>query len=209
VSFPALPVRLFDDGSTNEGNEMRRPGRHERPRRVLAPLTFSQENYAGPWLPPPLLTSTEPDGPALMGASRVASRFLEVVEDGRLDRIVEFLAPDVVCYADGGGKGCGLPKPVVGRDRVNRLLAAGLPQYARIGARMERAEINGRPGALFFDSRGGLINVFAFDTAEGGIQAVLTVINADKLAHLGYPLSSLGWPGCVRACPSRPRPFVV
>jgi hypothetical protein len=111
---------------------MRRPGRHERPRRVLAPLTFSQENYAGPWLPPPLLTSTEPDGPALRGAFQVASQFLEVVEDGRLDRIVEFLAPDVVCCADGGGKGCGLPKPVVGRDRVNRLLVAGLPQYARI-----------------------------------------------------------------------------
>jgi RNA polymerase sigma-70 factor (ECF subfamily) len=44
---------------------------------------------------------------------------------------------------------------------------------------------------LFLDADGRLINVFAFEIAGGAIQALRSIINPDKLGHLGYPLSDL------------------
>ena len=64
-----------------------------------------------------------------------------------------------------------------------------------VRARVQIAEVNGRPGALFFDADDRLINVFAFEMAGGAIQTVRSIINPDKLAHLGYPLSDLGRQG--------------
>jgi RNA polymerase sigma-70 factor (TIGR02957 family) len=121
----------------------------------------------------------------------LAARFVDAAEKGELARLVEFLAADVAFYGDGGGKGRGLPKPVFGRDRVGRLLTSFFRGYEEIGARMERAWINGQPGLLAFDSEGRLINVFSLDVAGGLIQTFRSIINPDKLEHLGYPLSPL------------------
>jgi RNA polymerase sigma-70 factor (TIGR02957 family) len=122
----------------------------------------------------------------------LATRFLDAAENGELDRLVDFLAADVVFYGDGGGKGRGLPKPVYGRARVDRLLRSFFPRYREAGATVRQAEVNGQPGVLFLDVDGRLINVFAFEIAGGVIQSVRSIINPDKLGHLGYPLSDLG-----------------
>jgi RNA polymerase sigma-70 factor (ECF subfamily) len=122
----------------------------------------------------------------------LASRFLDAFESGSVDGLVELLAADVVFHGDGGGQGRGLPLPVYGRDRVVRLLAAFEGEYRATGARIERTLINGQPGTLNFDHEGRLVNVFAFEIADGQIQAIRSIINPDKLAHLGYPLSDLG-----------------
>jgi RNA polymerase sigma-70 factor (ECF subfamily) len=56
----------------------------------------------------------------------------------------------------------------------------------------------------FLDPRGRLINVIGLDTADGAVRAVRSVINPDKLAHVG-PLS----PGAARPAgtgPERARP---
>lgn len=109
-------------------------------------------------------------------------------DDGRVDDLAE----DVVFQGDGGAKGRGLPRPIFGRERVNRLLRDGFfPGYRRIGARIEQAEISGEPGALCFDAAGRLINVLCLEIADGAITTVRSVINPDKLAHLGYELSPL------------------
>jgi RNA polymerase sigma-70 factor, ECF subfamily len=50
---------------------------------------------------------------------------------------------------------------------------------------MRREEVNGQPGALFFDSEGRLISVAILDIAEGQIQGVSGIVNPDKLRHLG------------------------
>lgn len=119
----------------------------------------------------------------------LANSFLEAVERGELTRLVDLLAADVVFYGDGGGKGRGLPKPVFGRDRVARMLLGFFQRYEPIGARMQRVEVNGQPGILAFDAQDRLINVLALDPAGGVIQTVRSIINPDKLTHLGYPLS--------------------
>src|SRR6266536_2315091 len=53
---------------------------------------------------------------------QLAARFFEAVGDGDMNGLVELLAADVVVYGDGGGKAPSWPRPIVGRDRVVRLL---------------------------------------------------------------------------------------
>jgi RNA polymerase sigma-70 factor (ECF subfamily) len=122
----------------------------------------------------------------------LAHRFLAAFDRGEVDRLVEFLAADVAFYGDGGWKGRGLPHPVYGRDRVARLLIAFAPQYREIGAQIQPTVINGQAGTLNFDAHGQLINVFVFEIADGLIETIRSIINPDKLAHLGYPLSDVG-----------------
>src|SRR4029450_3979582 len=58
------------------------------------------------------------------------------------------------------------------------------------GLSSRREEVNGQPGALLFDGEGRLIAVMILDVAEGQIQSVNSIVNPDKLRHLG-PLA--GW----------------
>ena len=65
----------------------------------------------------------------------------------------------------------------------------------RSGARFggfttRREEVNGQPGTLFFDREGRLAGVMILDVADGQIQAVSSIINPDKLRHLG-PVADL------------------
>lgn len=119
-------------------------------------------------------------------------RFLAAFENGEVDRLVEFLTADVVFYGDGGGKGRGLPRPVYGRDRVARLLTAFASQFRELDAQFRPAMINGQPGTLNLDSDGQLINVLEFVVVDGLIQTIHSIINPDKLSHLGYRLSDVG-----------------
>jgi RNA polymerase sigma-70 factor (ECF subfamily) len=51
---------------------------------------------------------------------------------------------------------------------------------------MEEAWVNGQPGALWRDAAGGLISVMTLDVdADGAIVAVRSIVNPDKLGHLG------------------------
>ena len=77
-------------------------------------------------------------------------------------------------------------RAVHGRAKVARLLIAGLRTLAGIGGiTMRREEVNGQPGALFFDRDGRLISVTTLDIADGQVQGVSAVVNPDKLRHLG------------------------
>jgi RNA polymerase sigma-70 factor, ECF subfamily len=120
----------------------------------------------------------------------LANRFFEAVYDGDLDRLVELLAEDAVVYGDGGGKVPSWPRPVVGRERVAKLLAGAGTHGRELGVSLRRTEINGQPGAMFFDPSGRLINVVTVDIAEGMVQTVRSIVNPDKLRHLG-PLADV------------------
>jgi RNA polymerase sigma-70 factor, ECF subfamily len=115
----------------------------------------------------------------------LASHFLAAVTDGDLDSLVELLAADVVVYGDGGGKAPQWATPIVGAERVARLFAGIGRQMSELGIRVEPRRVNGQPGAIFLDPEGRLINVWSLDIVDGVVQAVRSVINPDKLQHLG------------------------
>lgn len=50
---------------------------------------------------------------------------------------------------------------------------------------LEPHEINGQPGALFRDRDGKVLHTLALDILDGQIQTIRSVINPDKLGHLG------------------------
>ena len=76
---------------------------------------------------------------------------------------------------------------------VARTLIAGLRAGARLSFVTRREEVNGQPGGLFLDREGRLLGVMILDVAEGQIQGVSSIVNPDKLRHLG-PLADLGAP---------------
>jgi RNA polymerase sigma-70 factor (ECF subfamily) len=108
-----------------------------------------------------------------------------------MQSLVSMLAADAVLYGDGGAKGTGINRPIHGRDDVARMLSSWFRRGQRVGVRMELVAVNGQPGARFLDPDGALVNVISLDIVDGAVQTIRSVINPDKLAHLG-PLSPLG-----------------
>lgn len=50
---------------------------------------------------------------------------------------------------------------------------------------MEQHAVNGQPGAIFRDRDNRVLNTWALDVLNGKLQAIRTVINPDKLGHIG------------------------
>jgi RNA polymerase sigma-70 factor (ECF subfamily) len=55
----------------------------------------------------------------------------------------------------------------------------------RLGLAVRPTSVNGQPGATVHAPDGGLVNVITVDIADGAVQTVRSVINPDKLRHLG------------------------
>jgi RNA polymerase sigma-70 factor (ECF subfamily) len=117
----------------------------------------------------------------------LAARFFAASEQGDLAGLEALLAHDVELIADGGGKVPALAQALRGRSLVARALiditirrSAFIPRI-----QIRPAEINGRPGALYLDAQQQLILVVALEIAGGQITGIRSIINPDKLAHLG------------------------
>jgi RNA polymerase sigma-70 factor (ECF subfamily) len=115
----------------------------------------------------------------------LAARFFDAVTDGDVERLRELLAADVEVYGDGGGKAPQWARVVVGVDNVARMFAGLGRRFAGSGLEVEPHEVNGQPGAVFRDADGRVINVIALDVLDGRVKVIRSVINPDKLHHLG------------------------
>jgi RNA polymerase sigma-70 factor (TIGR02957 family) len=142
----------------------------------------------------------------------VTRRFFEAVGGGDLNGLLELLAPDVVTIGDGGGKGKALREPLHGPERVARFILGLFRRAQKEGAYTEPALVNGQPGAVAYDSDGRVAAVFTLDIADGQIQALRSVVNPDKLQHLGpvsdlylRPDQDLPWRSWPPTSPRRPR----
>jgi RNA polymerase sigma-70 factor (ECF subfamily) len=115
----------------------------------------------------------------------LADRFFAAVSDGNLDDLVGMLADDVAVAGDGGGKVPAWTRPIVGVEHVGRLLVGLGRQIREHDGTIERREVNGQPGALIRDPDGRLVAVFSIEIVDGQVQRLRSVINPDKLHHLG------------------------
>lgn len=96
------------------------------------------------------------------------------------------LAHDVVLTGDGGGKVPALARSLRGRNRVARTLLNWIKIAIRIpGVPLRPVDVNGGPGALLLDGEQRLIGVWALEITDGEIHGIRSIVNPDKLAHLG------------------------
>jgi RNA polymerase sigma-70 factor (ECF subfamily) len=115
----------------------------------------------------------------------LAARFFDAMTAGDVDALRQLLAADVEVYGDGGGKAPQWMRVVVGADNVARMFAGLGQRFAGSGLRVELREVNGQPGAVLRDPENRVINVIALDVLDGQAQVVRSVINPDKLRHIG------------------------
>ena len=123
--------------------------------------------------------------------NELARRFMTATQTGDLDGLEALLADDVALHGDGGGKARAIAHPLFGRRRVARTLLSWM-QVARgiEGFSIRPVEVNGHPGALGLDGQQRVLYVLSLDIAGGQIQGIRSIINPDKLRHLG-PVSEL------------------
>jgi Sigma-70, region 4/SnoaL-like domain len=116
----------------------------------------------------------------------LARRFFAAVQDGDVAGLEALLAHDVVLTGDGGGKVPALGRRLQGRSRVARTLVNWIRWGFRVpGASMRPVEVNGAPGALLLDGEDRLVAVWSLEVSGGQITGVSSIINPDKLGHLG------------------------
>jgi RNA polymerase sigma-70 factor (ECF subfamily) len=121
----------------------------------------------------------------------LAARFLDAARNGDMDGLVALLAPDVVLVGDGGGKARSIAAPMVGAAQVGRALATFYRLATEAQVELRPAIVNGGPGFRSFDADGRLVNVVGLDVAGGVVTRVHSMLNPDKLGHLG-PVSDIG-----------------
>ena len=115
----------------------------------------------------------------------LAARFFDALRDGDVGGLRELLAADVQMVGDGGGKAPALARSVVGADKVARVLAVNFPLLSSVEASLERRELNGQPGAILRDRDGKVVGTLMLDVLDGRIQTIRSVVNPDKLGHVG------------------------
>ena len=116
-------------------------------------------------------------------AEQVADALVAALRAGDTDRVLSLLAPEVVLVSDGGAERRAARRPVLGPDRVGRLLLNLARRSVEFGLRVERGTYNGQQGAV---ALWGDVPVFvtAFAVADGRVTEVDTVVSPEKLAAL-------------------------
>ncbi|MEV4546013.1 RNA polymerase sigma-70 factor [Micromonospora echinaurantiaca] len=130
------------------------------------------------------VAARRPRGVASAAQTREAlAAFQRAVETGDLRHLLDVLAPDVVLLGDGGGVKQAVLRPIVGADKVARLLAAGLDRFAAV-ASLEPSHVNGHP-ALILRLDGELDTVIAVRIDDGLVSGLYAVRNPEKLSRFG------------------------
>ena len=129
------------------------------------------------------VAARRPRGVVSAGEARDAlEAFQRAAETGELQHLLDILAPDVVFLGDGGGVVQAVRVPVVGADKVARLLAVGLRRIAALGV-LQPAQVNGYP-ALILRLNGEVDTVIAVRIDDGLITGLYSVRNPEKLSHM-------------------------
>lgn len=71
-----------------------------------------------------------------------------------------------------------------------RLLAGVFAKFKPSGIRIVPVDVNGQPAAKLVDRQQRVVGVWSLETVAGRVQCVHSVVNPEKLRHLG-PVSDL------------------
>jgi RNA polymerase sigma-70 factor, ECF subfamily len=108
---------------------------------------------------------------------------LATVAQGDVQEVMALLAPDIVMLSDGGPDRHAARRPVVGPDRVARLMV-NLARRMPAGGDVRFAHVNGEPGIVFRDGdRADLVLSFSFGD-DGRVHRIYSQLNPEKLRHI-------------------------
>jgi RNA polymerase sigma-70 factor (ECF subfamily) len=123
--------------------------------------------------------------PSRAAREQLAARFLAAAQGDDLDGLLELLAHDAVFTGDGGGKATAFPQPLVGAQRIAHAVRALFRQAAGGDVAVTLTTVNGQPGWIAREADGAVIVVMALDIRDGRVAAINSIVNPDKLGHLG------------------------
>jgi RNA polymerase sigma-70 factor (ECF subfamily) len=130
------------------------------------------------------VAARRPRGSVSPAQARAAlEAFQRAAQTGDLQHLLDVLAPDVVLLGDGGGVAQAMQRPIVGADKVARLLLAGLGKVAGLVS-FEPAQVNGWP-ALLVRMDGAVDTVLTVRIDDGRISGLYAVRNPEKLSRIG------------------------
>ncbi|WP_327040150.1 RNA polymerase sigma-70 factor [Micromonospora ureilytica] len=104
------------------------------------------------------------------------------IETGDLQSLLRVLAPDVVLVADGGGIKQAALRPVIGADKVARMVVTGIGKVDSI-VTAEPSVVNGNP-SLVLRLDGQLDGVLAVRVEDARITGLYYVRNPEKLTRV-------------------------
>jgi RNA polymerase sigma-70 factor (ECF subfamily) len=107
-------------------------------------------------------------------------KFMAAVEARDEQALLELFAPDATWTADGGGKTAAAPRPIVGNDRLARLVIGLREKFWAPNRTLGLATVNGETGLCIRDGD-RLTATMSIDTDGQRILAVYAVVNPDKL----------------------------
>ena len=108
-------------------------------------------------------------------------QFLAAMEARDEQALLSLFAPDATWTADGGGKVGAAPLPIVGADRIARLVIGLREKFWAPDRAVEVATVNGETGLCFRDGN-RLAATMSIVTDGERIVAVYAVVNPDKLS---------------------------
>lgn len=117
--------------------------------------------------------------------NELARRFFNAFAEGDIDRLRSLLAADIEMVSDSGGHAPRWGSGIFGAENVSRLLQAYGEPFRRIGGVVEPREFNGQPGAIFRSPESKVVSTWTLDILDGQVQKIRTVLNPEKLTHIG------------------------
>lgn len=123
-------------------------------------------------------------GDALAG---VVDAFVLACATGEVDALLRVLAPDVVLVSDGGAERHAARRPVVGADRVARLVA-NIAHRLPAACDVVRTTVNGDAAVLLRGDRGPIVLV-TVEAGPGGVRRLRLVVAPSKLTRLEAPVA--------------------
>lgn len=118
--------------------------------------------------------------------ARLLRAFAAAVEARDEKALLALFAPDATWTADGGGRVPASPRPIVGVERIVRLVLGLQRRFYRNTSTFHLATINGETG-LCLRTDGQVASVLSVDTDGDRLLAVYAVVNPDKLRGASAP----------------------
>jgi RNA polymerase sigma-70 factor (ECF subfamily) len=110
-------------------------------------------------------------------------QFTAAVEAQDEKALLALFTADATWTADGGGRTAAAPRPILGAEKIVRLVMGLQKRFYRDRATMQVSEVNGEAELLVHTGE-QLTAVLAIETDGERIQNVYAVVNPEKLGGL-------------------------